>query len=492
MEFSTLNGYKVKDKKAIRFYDNVDSMKNDSTLKEGMHVKTKGYYSINDGGCSEYHITSTESQTEYQEELNNNLYATLILKDIINVKQFGAKGDGITDDTQSIQKALSYHGNNMTKIFFDKSDGYFLDGTLQLFSNTHIDFNNQKIYIKTSEVLFKNNYDSNNRANPIENIIIENAYFDGTSPIAGTYCNSIKFGLLKAKNIKILNNVFYKSSNNRHNFDMGGCENVLIERNYFHNIHIDSGSKVGELIQLDNATYTGLPYWDESSTLYDNSGCKNITIKGNIFKQDDYANNFINAIGSHSYLASYPHENIVIESNEFDEPNYANIKGYYWKKVRISNNIFKIHQTRGSLSETPANIKFISATVDEINYTTEDCIINDNNFYNSSSSSNMMSISLAGYQKNFNIHHNIIEGNYDGVNTTTAVGITVNSSREIAIDSNILTKVRNAIYGTSNTNVLITSNLIRISNGYINLNSTNTNVLKNGNYLIDGNDDIVS
>ena len=107
MEFSTLNGYKVKDKKAIRFYDTVDDMINDTTLKEGMHAKTKGYYNVNDGGASEYHITATESNSDYQEELDNGLYATLIVENKeVNVKQFGAYGDNTHDDTQAIQKAL--------------------------------------------------------------------------------------------------------------------------------------------------------------------------------------------------------------------------------------------------------------------------------------------------------------------------------------------------------------------------------------------------
>lgn len=38
-----------------------------------------GYYEANDGGDSTYKITSTESQTEYQEELDNGLYTTLIV-----------------------------------------------------------------------------------------------------------------------------------------------------------------------------------------------------------------------------------------------------------------------------------------------------------------------------------------------------------------------------------------------------------------------------
>ena len=75
MEFSTLNGYKVKDKKAIRYYDTVADMKSDTTLKNGMHVKTKGYYTSGDGGSTEYIIKSTSSS--YYEELTNNLVAEM-------------------------------------------------------------------------------------------------------------------------------------------------------------------------------------------------------------------------------------------------------------------------------------------------------------------------------------------------------------------------------------------------------------------------------
>lgn len=122
MEFSTLNGYKVKDKKAIRFYDTVDDMINDSTLKEGMHAKTKGYYNVNDGGGAEYHITATQSNSDYQEELDNGLYGKLISKEV-NVKMFGAKGDNETDDTQAFKNAISYLNKNDTLYI---PSGYYL------------------------------------------------------------------------------------------------------------------------------------------------------------------------------------------------------------------------------------------------------------------------------------------------------------------------------------------------------------------------------
>jgi len=106
-EISTLNGYKIKDKKAVRYYNTVADMVADTTLKNGMHAKTKGYYTVNDGGASEYHITNTQSLSDYQEELNNNLYATLIIENLLNAKQMGAYGDGVHDDTQILQSAIN-------------------------------------------------------------------------------------------------------------------------------------------------------------------------------------------------------------------------------------------------------------------------------------------------------------------------------------------------------------------------------------------------
>lgn len=96
MEFSTLNGYKVKDKKAIRYYDTVADMKSDSTLKNGMYVKTKGYYEDNDGGHGEYIIVNDNELIEDNgsvHDLDNGLKAKLIIDKQICLKQFGAKND---------------------------------------------------------------------------------------------------------------------------------------------------------------------------------------------------------------------------------------------------------------------------------------------------------------------------------------------------------------------------------------------------------------
>ena len=73
----------------------------------GLKLKTLGYSTIGDSGAGEYYVTDT-STSNFQVDLENGLYLVLIDSYEMNIKQFGAVGDGVTDDTDSIQAALDY------------------------------------------------------------------------------------------------------------------------------------------------------------------------------------------------------------------------------------------------------------------------------------------------------------------------------------------------------------------------------------------------
>ena len=85
------------------YYSTVANMKADTKLKAGDMVITLGYHSENDGGASKYVIKA--SSDKYYETLSNNLKAELIIEDRINVKQVGAYGDGVHDDTAAMEAA---------------------------------------------------------------------------------------------------------------------------------------------------------------------------------------------------------------------------------------------------------------------------------------------------------------------------------------------------------------------------------------------------
>ena len=129
----TLNDLGVK----VYFFDAVSDMKASADLINGDYVKTYGYYAKNDEGGAFYKISST-APSGYYETLNSGLYAELIIEDAMNVKQFGAKGDGISDDTTAIQTALdnclnidvptgTYMINALTKINLNSNNRLRLD-----------------------------------------------------------------------------------------------------------------------------------------------------------------------------------------------------------------------------------------------------------------------------------------------------------------------------------------------------------------------------
>lgn len=137
---------------AMWCFDTVEDMKEATNLIDGSYAKTLGYYSVNDGGGATYKITDTASLTEYQEELDSGLYATLIInKATINMKQVGCKSDDNTfDSIDIIQSIIDLYGRGYT--FYFPYGEYFISKPIVI-SNNYITLagENERTYItKTS------------------------------------------------------------------------------------------------------------------------------------------------------------------------------------------------------------------------------------------------------------------------------------------------------------------------------------------------------
>lgn len=196
----TLNGYKIKDEKAIRSYETIAQMKADTKLKEGYHVKTKGYYEVNDGGHGEYVIVDDDTLVEdngYIHILNNDLRAKLIINNYVTPEQFGCYGDEEHDDTINFQNML----NKVLNIKLNENKKYKISNTLTFRTNTKLigtGQNSQIIsYINDDSPIFYNNENVSHFifqdfyinakdnscygfiiTNPYDNCIIKNIYFD--------------------------------------------------------------------------------------------------------------------------------------------------------------------------------------------------------------------------------------------------------------------------------------------------------------------------
>jgi hypothetical protein len=100
---------------------------------------------------------------------------------VINVKDFGAVGDGVTDDTTAIQTAVNYFVSNEGELFFPKGD-YIITGTiLASFTGNHTKM--KKIYGSSANLL--SNIQSavpmfviRQRDGSLRNILIDGLMFD--------------------------------------------------------------------------------------------------------------------------------------------------------------------------------------------------------------------------------------------------------------------------------------------------------------------------
>lgn len=77
----------------------------------GGAARTLGYYEPDDGGGAIYNIVEDDALVDdggSVHDLDNNLKAKLIIDGNYNIKQFGAHGDGIVDDTVPFQSCINY------------------------------------------------------------------------------------------------------------------------------------------------------------------------------------------------------------------------------------------------------------------------------------------------------------------------------------------------------------------------------------------------
>lgn len=87
-------------------YDNIEELKQDVGLKIGNIVELNGYYTAGDGANHKRIIANEDDGSGVL--LENRLYANIVHNGEVNVSWFGAKGDGVTDDTQMVHKCFNY------------------------------------------------------------------------------------------------------------------------------------------------------------------------------------------------------------------------------------------------------------------------------------------------------------------------------------------------------------------------------------------------
>lgn len=190
--------YNIKDEIARRevvhkpyYFTTVADMKA-YNLAAGDMAITEGYFTANDGGAGIYQIVNNNSLIDdggSVHTLNNGLKAKLIFKNEINVKQFGAKGDGETDDSASIQNAIN---QNVGNIVFPKGE-YYIENQVIIKNHNYIGY---------GATIVSNTQDVNIEYLIYNEHFLSNAYNTFTFTNINFKCNKVPTYFLSFKNIK--------------------------------------------------------------------------------------------------------------------------------------------------------------------------------------------------------------------------------------------------------------------------------------------------
>lgn len=168
--------------KGLLCFNNIEELKNATNLINGSIVKTLGYYNYNDGGGAFYRVRNIINSDNINDMdliglTNVNLVGEIVINNnILNVKQFGAYGNNLNNDTNKIQHAVDYSANKKINLYIPNGE-YIVD---------YIDFygNNEIIGENKINTILKSS--SNNDKNYIVSITgngisVKNIKIIGTS-----------------------------------------------------------------------------------------------------------------------------------------------------------------------------------------------------------------------------------------------------------------------------------------------------------------------
>lgn len=239
----------------------------------------------------------------------------------VNVKHYGAKGDGKTDDTSAVKAAVSVvESKGGGVVFFPKGD-YLINGLIELTSNIHIlgdlgtiirkTLTSNEVYVfVTGKTKGTKGYGGG-----AKNISFSNIDFMGY--LQGDSRKSLSITLNHAENVRFENCRFINCITNGHAIDLAGCNDVDIYNCQFIGSHFVDGREYTEAIQIDSSAPAAL---ENGFSNYDSLPTKNVRVENCKFlPYYDSSGRIVqyapNPIGNHGFTGGMYYEGVIFRNN---------------------------------------------------------------------------------------------------------------------------------------------------------------------------------
>lgn len=452
-------------------------------LKVGDIVEVLGYYTAGDGAGHKRIITNEDDGSGVQ--LKNGLWANIVHNGEVNVSWFGAKGDGVTEDTTYIQKAVNV--SNVYFIYFDSKT--YIVTNIDLRSNLRlIGQNKHSTILKRIDGYNLDEFPNYCRKNAIfnthhedtnivyKNITISNMTLDGNK-------DSMIFTDLEALKTKSLTsnidffrveNILVENCRLINSFSDGisctGCSDIVIRNNDF----ISCGVKQ-EIDYAKNSLSISTQIWDDKT-----QSMKEITSKNNIITENSFFDSKDEAIMFYGVKDLTITDNVIEKcGDKFIEGDYRD-RIYPDLKLIISNNVMKNAKKYAiGLSEGIENsqITITGNTISDVENVqfftlngrgSTDVVVSNNIFETNENTSLGTENLFTIIGNNVTISNNILKDYSKGAGTIFSI-----IGKNISVTDNIINSKEANILSVRGTEVInnVIDNL-NVSNNIINLDNS--------------------
>ena len=426
----------------------------------------------------------------------------------LSVKDYGAVGDGVSDDRQAIQDTIDAAAKGLGggKVYFPEGT-YLVKEIVFLRSHTHLEVHEKAtilngINIKNHpSIVFMTGLFTDDGAQvewaPTEDI----SYSGGTIDMNG----ALNEEGTKAKNLPLINssgafaignsnnvtikNVTFKDSYQGHAIQIAGSKNVLVDNSRFLGQALPKTMKDGQIIskesiQIEPLTRKGFPY----ALNDDGKKSENVTIQNSYFGKSEKSGELVTAIGTHYQTATTENpSNIKILNNHFDNMMYAGVRftgftdilikgnrfdkktkeesehyrengaalvnAYSYKNVKDVLDLNKhVTITENVFNIADAKTKAIRVAKDSADYLGKvtDITVTKNIIHNNSQNTEQPNIELLRVSNNLVVSDNIISGGKDGIVIEESAGtITVLNNQLSNLTGNHVSLLKTDFNGTS-------------------------------------------